>query len=394
MTHRHLCLALTSLALASGGAVGGDDVREYTLSSADYRSLSLADAKKPKVKIGFQSQTRYQFNQRDSDSTTLASPDDDLTIGFVQRRTKLKLAGDVSDSIKGRAIISIDRDGGKAKLDTMAIIWKVNESFTLTFGQFKTHVLWEENVAWSRQLLQERSATNETFNQDRSQAVEATFLGDRWRFRTSVSDGFNTGNTPFNSSSEADVALAGRFEYRFGDAGFDAYDTFSSFRGARAGWRVGGALHWQTMGETNPSSPMSADMLTATGDLQLVGDGWNAFGAFVFRSADSGTADFDDYGAVVQGGVFLSDQFEAFGRWDAVFADDDRGATGGDFHSVAAGVNYYLIPESLAARFTLALSATLDPTTGSIVSTSDGHNLLADSESAQIGVILQAQFLF
>lgn len=373
------------LCACSGWAVGESD---------DAASLGLEYQKQPRLKVELQSQTRYQVNARDSASTTLTNPDDDLTLGFVQRRTKLKLAGDITDSITGRAIISIDRDGGKAKLDTMAIIWNVNEAFTLTFGQFKTHVLWEENVAWSRQLVFERSAMNETFNQDRSQAVEATFRGDRWRVRTSVSDGFKAGNTPFDSSGEADIALAGRVEYRFGDAGFDAYDVFTSFRGAQSGWRLGGAVHWQTMGETNPSSTAGTDMLVATGDVQVVGDGWNAFGAIVFRSTDSGASDFDDFGAVVQGGVFLSDRVEVFGRWDAVFGDDDRGATGGDFHSVAAGLNYYLIPESLAARITAAATLSLDPTTGSIVSTSDGHNLLPDSEDAQFGFVVQAQFLF
>ena len=399
LTHikRNTCIkgmVTASIIAGAGVASAGDGPLSYTLAAGDRDTFSLELDPAKKLKVQFQSQTRYQINQRNDSSTTLTRIDDDLTLGFVQQRTKVKLAGDLTDSIKGRAIISFKRDTGYASLDTMAIIWKINDGLTLTFGQFKLHALWEENIAWNDQLAAERSATNETFNQDRSQAIEATFLGDNWRARVAVSDGIKSGNTAFNDSDEADIAFTGSVEYRFGEAGFNDYDSFVSFRGASSGLKLGGALHWQTTGETNPSSAMSSDMLLATADAQLVGDGWSAFGAFIFRNKDSGTTDYDDMGAVVQAGVFVTDQTQIFGRWDAVFADSDRGATGNDFHSISVGVNHYLIPESNAAKLTLAATLSLDPTTASIVTTSDGHNLLADSEDGQFGLILQAQFLF
>lgn len=396
MFNRTIITAGSVLASFAGVATAADDSRNYELASLDVDdySLVIGDKDSKKLKIQFQSQTRYQVNQRDDASTTLANPDDDLTLGFVQQRTKVKLAGKLTDNISGRAIISFKKDTGYASLNTMAINWKINEDTTLTFGQFKLHALWEENVAWNEQLAAERSATNETFNQGRSQGVEVTFLGDNWRARVAVSDGIRSENTSFDDSDEADIAFTGRLEYRFGEAGFDDYDSFVSFRGAQSGVRLGGALHWQTMGETNPSAAMSTDMLLATADAQFVGDGWSAFGAFIFRSEDNGMTDFSDMGAVVQGGVFVNDQTQIFGRWDAVFSDSDRGATGNDFNSISVGVNHYLIPDSNAAKLTLAATVSLDPTTESIVYTSDSHNLLPDSEDGQFGIVLQAQFLF
>ena len=53
-----------------------------------------------------------------------------------------------------------------------------------------------------------------------------------------------------------------------------------------------------------------------------------------------------------------------------------------------------MIPESHAAKFTVDLGYHFDATTTSIVKTSDGHNLLSDSEDGQIGLIAQMQLLF
>ena len=61
---------------------------------------------------------------------------------------------------------------------------------------------------------------------------------------------------------------------------------------------------------------------------------------------------------------------------------------------MTVGWNHYMVPESHAAKFTLDLRYYLDATTTSIVSTSDGHNLLADSEDGQFGLTAQMQFLF
>ena len=46
------------------------------------------------------------------------------------------------------------------------------------------------------------------------------------------------------------------------------------------------------------------------------------------------------------------------------------------------------------AKFTLDVAWYLDETTTSIVNTSDGHNLLADSEDGQLALTAQMQFLF
>lgn len=386
--------AAAALAVAvAGSAHASDDSLRYELASTDYESLSLSLNKESAVDLSVQTMFRYMVNSRDDSSGALG--DNDTTIGFNMRRAQFKLKAPITESIKGEVQVAFSRSTGNASLRDAFVDWAVSDDVTLRIGHFRLPVLREESISSKRQLAAERSATNETFNQDRSQGIQASFGGDNWRAKVAFSDGLNSDNTAFNSAAEADFAFTGRAEMKFGDATWSQFRQFTSWRGANAGLLLGASVHWQTMGETNPATSPETDMFLFTADASYVADGWNFFGAFIFTNTDAGPgADFDDSGAVVQGGIFLTDQAELFGRWDAVFADSARGMTGNDFHSLNFGLNYYLVPESHSAKLTLSAGFTLDPTTTSIVSTSDGHNLLVDSDDGQFSLIAQAQFLF
>ncbi len=392
--------ALAFLLVASGSALaqGETDLalsRSYALmdTSSAYTSLmsasNLAD-----LKLSVQVQTRYQLNSRDDAGTTLASPDDDLTAGFSIRRAKIGIKGKVADNITGAMKFAFDRGNGTGSLETAYLKWAINDDLTLQAGQFKMGLLREENVSSTRQLATDRSAVNETFNQDFSQGIELHFGSDQWRGLIGFTDGFKSRNTAFNSATEADYALNGRVELLFGDAQWSQFKQFTSWRGANAGGMLGAAIGYQSAGDTNPSAALSTNMTTGTVDFSYVADGWNLYAAGVWRNTDNGTTDFDDYGLIAQGGYFVSQSNELFARWDAVLPDDTRGPTGNDFHSITVGWNHYIIPESHAAKFTLDLAYYLDPTTASIVKTSDGHNLLADSEDGQFALTAQMQILF
>lgn len=369
------------------GLDAGSDLR------LDAASMAMLADPAP-LKVGFRLQIRYDANLRDDASATLASPDDDLTVGFSIRRTKVDLSAAVTDSISANVMIAFDRATGRAGLENAYGAWAISDSLELRAGQFKLPFLREELVSSQRQLLTERSSMNETYNQDFSQGVQLGYERDAWRGVFAFSDGLASRNTAFNSDPEADYALTARAEVRFGDASWKQFGQFTSFRGAASGGMVGVAGHFESQGDTNPADPATIDLSALTADLSWLGDGWNAYGAVVYRRTDNGTDAFSDYGAVVQGGLFVSDQSELFARWSGVFADPDRGATGGDYSDITVGVNHYLVPESHAAKLTLGVTYSLDATTGSIVRTSSGHNLLSDSEDGQIGLTAQLQVLF
>jgi hypothetical protein len=392
---------LTALAAAVAASAGlaqaGSDLslaRSYELNNdaSQYDAL-LSQSNLSNVKVKAQVQARYQYNSRDD----AALGDNDTTMGFSLRRTKIEVSGDVTDNISGKVKMSFSRSTGSASLNDAYAKWKVNDDLTLKIGQFKQQIIREENLSSSRQLAVERSAVNETFNQNYSQGIEAHFGGDAWRGAIGFTDGFGSANTAFNSSAEADYALNARFEFLFGDAEWDQFKQFTSWRGSTQGSMLGAGIAYQSMGDTNPSAAMETEMTTATIDYSFVGDGWNFYAAGIWQNVDTGTTDNDDTGVVVQGGMFVSDQDELFARWDAIFPDSNR-ANDGDFNALAFGWNHFFVAESHAAKLTIQVDVYLDESdaASTIVSTSSsgGHNLLSSTEDGQFGITAQMQFLF
>jgi hypothetical protein len=319
-------------------------------------------------------------------------------MGFSVRRAKVAVSGDVTDNIKGNISMAFNRNSGAAALEDAYADWAINDDLTLRMGQFKAQLIREENVSSKRQLASERSVVNETLNMDRSQGIEAHFGGDSWRGAVGFTDGVNSDNTAFNSAAEADYAFNARFEFLLGgDAEWSQFKQFTSWRGSTAGGMMGAAVGYQSIGDTNPSNPAgSSEATTVTVDYSWVADGWNAYVAGIWANGSPATgADIDVYGIVAQGGFFVTDQDELFARWDVFMTDDAAAPADEDFHTITVGWNHYLVPESHAAKFTLDMNYYLDATTLSTgVVTSDGHNLLADSEDGQIALTAQFQFLF
>jgi hypothetical protein len=350
-----------------------------------------------RLKASIHLQMRYNFNKRGSDSTTLAAPDDDITIGFTNRRTKLGLSGDVTETISAKVKFGFSQSTGSGALESAELKWKASDSWTLRVGQFKPGLLREENISSSKQLTVDRSAMNETYNQDFTQGIEIAKTEDDWRLSLSFNDGFGSDNTYALSPSESDYGLTARGELKFGHASWSELSQFTSWRGANGGFMIGAGIHYQSMGNTAPSTMPSTDLQTITVDASLIGDGWNIFGAGVWRSMDSGPTTRTDAGFVFQGGVFVSDLDEFFARWDMIMPSSSApvvvGTSGNkEFQAFTVGWNHYIIPESHAAKFTLELQHYPDPTTESIVKIKG--NLLPDSTGDQFAVTAQFQLLF
>jgi hypothetical protein len=375
-----------------------DTSRAYSaelLADSAGRTSTLAQPAAPLVQIGGQIQFRYLINFRDEVPVVPGGAEEnDVSTGFQTRRTKLEAKGEVSDGWSYFVQINADEDGGSVGLQEAWVKYQINEQSTLQWGQLKLPLLREELVSSKRQLAAERSVTNEVFTQDRSQGVQYGWDGESMRFRVAFSDGLDTENTDFNSAGEADFAFTGRFEYK-GSGDWKQFDDFTSWQGSPFAWMVGGAAHYQNGGSTNNS--FDHDLVQVTVDGSLEGNGWNAFAAFIYRMADiTGSIDADDYGFLVQGGVFLNPQWELFGRLDWINADGVFAPAGEDFTSITAGVNYYVIPESHAAKFTGDFVYFVDnPSETAIVFSPDtGVGLLDTAEDGQFVIRLQFQLLF
>lgn len=356
-----------------GGTAGNDGFFYISDGSGNYR-LNMSGL----------IQFRYSADFRDDQATNAnGGTDDDTTIGFSVPRLKLRWHGNIVNpnwkfmvqaDFAGDGSLSLEKGYGQYDFEG----W---EGGFIRFGQFKLPVLAEELVEPEFQLAAERSLTNEFFSQNYSQGIMFGYRSDAFAFHGAFSDGVNSAATLYNSGAEADYAFTGRVDVKF-EGDWDRFDDFTSWKGDDLAVRVGGAVHWESSGDTNPSLASNTELFIYTLDAAVEGNGWNLFAAFMAANADNGTTDTDSFGGVVQGGIFITDQCELFGRWDAIFVDEDLVAANADedLHFVTFGTNYYVVPQSHAAKITVDLVWALNETNPALTTL----GTLPDSRLTQI----------
>ncbi|HYE62644.1 MAG TPA: porin [Phycisphaerales bacterium] len=335
------------------------------------------------LNIGGFFQTRYLLNSRDE------QPDsEEITHGFQMRRSRIIASGNVWDK---NLTFNITGDFSRSSgVFTLLDAWgryQWDNGFAVRWGQAKVPLLREELVSDTLQLTVERSTVNTVFTQNRSQLIEVQYTGKQFRVQGALSDGINSLNTDF-TAERADIGLTGRAEFMFAGDDFKRFDDNTSWQESGYAGMVGGAVHFETGGETGGTT--DRDVTQATLDVSVEGDGWNAFAQGVWRNIDAPGGETDDFGVVVQGGVFVTSQVELFARYDVVIPD-----TGDNFNTVTGGVNYYISPKSHAVKLTGDVCYYIDPTTDNpLTGQNTGANLLTDPEGGQIGLRLQLQVLF
>jgi hypothetical protein len=101
---------------------------------------------------------------------------------------------------------------------------------------------------------------------------------------------------------------------------------------------VGGAIHYEK-GEYGTPTADELEVLILTIDGSFEGDGWNAYAAWMYADLDDDAAfDVNPNGFLVQGGFYLADTLELYGRYE--WADFDT--SGIEDHGVfTIGVNKY-----------------------------------------------------
>ncbi len=342
-----------------------------------------------RLDVGGQIQFRYTATLRDG------SGEDDFTGGFETQRTTLLLGGHVFDERLSYGVEAVfDSASGDFILEIAKGGWDFGGGFEIWAGQDTLPLLWEEFLFDFGGLAVDQSVVNAVFAQADSQGVFGGYTTDRLRLQAAFSDGLDSANTDL-TNSPADWALTGRAEYRFGEGGWDQFDTFSSSRGSAFSGRIGVAGHYE---EGADDIETSVDLAQWTVDLLAKGSGWNVYGAVVGRHLDEGARSFDDFGFVVQGGAFVSETLELFARYDVLLADGDR-ARDNAFHSLTTGVNWFL--RGQAAKLTADVAWFLDGTDGNelvdaIAQPGEiGSTLgLLSSEDSQVALRIQFQLLF
>lgn len=367
-----------------------------------------------RLNIGLLHQFRYIANFTDNNDSSVVT--EDFTGGFESQRGVISFTGNV---INPQITFDVSLDLGLANRgdDLPSILRNAYVQYNFEgegsgwyarWGQFKAPILNEENIHSGKQLAVERGPVNEFFTPSWSEGVMVGYLAEQFGVHFMFSDGVRTpitaigptASTAFNGA-DADIALTVRGDWKVMGA-WEQFDDFTSFRGSDRAFKVGGGFHWQSGGDTGMAGGggVTADVeyWMWTIDAQYEADGWNLSAGYVGSTIDvTGGIDVTNHGVYVQGGVFLADQWELFGRWDWLALDEDFTGTGEeDFHYVTVGTNYYFVPESHALKFTGDVVYAIDESATGVggTTTNLGDTGLQLGTDGEWALRLQLQVLF
>ncbi|MCE2881740.1 MAG: OprO/OprP family phosphate-selective porin [Planctomycetaceae bacterium] len=349
----------TSLA-GDGATAGYDKSKGFFLASAD-GNYSLA--------VKGELQFRWLFDRRDIGSETAASGSpsnttDEDTRGFEFRRARITLTGNVIDpSWTYEVKMSTNRTAAASNnsyLDDAWIAKSLGDGFSMKAGQFPAPFLREQQQSAFGQLTVERSLVNEAFSIFKPQGVEISWAGDSVRVSGFYGDTFRANATepyavsgsaaaPFNSGAAfgvptsqntglgvnpSDYSFAARAEWK-PEGEWKQFRQASSFRGDAKSVLFGVAGYAQALPEVSNTNGATPDtMWSATADATFGFGGANLFAMGVYRSVTlheaqpvrgGGSDDsLEQWGALVQGGMFMTDNVELYARYEIGDTDTDQ----------------------------------------------------------------------
>ena len=348
------------------------------------------------LKLNGQLQVRFIWRNQDDLATC-----DTNRWGFENSRTKLMFSGNVVNPqwmyyIEG----NFYRDGGSFMLEDAWIAHDCGNGITAKLGRFKLPFFRESLVHSMNQLTVERSLLGVGMTQ-RVQGLAVDYLADQFHFTGAFTNGLNAnGLTPYGTTwgtEDNEWAFTGRIEFLAAGT-WDQFEDFTSPEGEEQGFLFGAALHYQNQ-EYGTTAPVDAEvedlLLTLDGSAEF--GGWNLFGAFWYRINDSDAMveSLEPWGFVVQGGVYLAEDLELFGRWE-YYEPDGYPVEPEEFSMITIGVNKYWGDH---VKWTTDVGYGLDSVdpdgvTGGGEDTITGWNIDSGDEDGQIVFRTQLQLVF
>lgn len=301
----------TRASLLQSGMTSGYD-NGMILGSADGNWL---------LKTNFLMQQRFIWNYQQNDD---GFPPDSNRYGFENTRSKFILSGhvvnpqwfyfiDINVANQGSGSDYADRTGvGNAYLG-----YDYGGGWSIQMGSMKLPFLREELVDAQYQLAIERSIVNYDFTLGYSDALQLNYQGEQLRFNVAFSDGFSMGQTVWNTgpTSHAEYAFTGRGEFKI-SGNWEQFKDFTSPRGGETGVLLGFAAHWENGEYGTPASETQYVFLT--GDVSVEFGGANLFASITWTDTETNgvSSDSNPLGVVIQGGFYLAESWELYGRFE------------------------------------------------------------------------------
>ena len=357
-----------------------------------------------KLEIGGQLQIRWAMNYKNEP--------DRYVSGWEVTRTNLRFKGHVFNrdiQYFIRTDITRDETGlvqGIGYLKDAWVRFNFRNDFSMRIGQFKSPFMREELVDSSRQLAAERSIMNENLSIERTQGIEFFFSADPTStLAISLNDGgtdqiggFNLAQSdPKNTDALANIAewaVTGRWEKLIAGR-WKQFADFTSPQGDEFGMLFGIAAHAQQNRRGVPSFfPNQRDWVAYTTDLSVEWGGANLFASWTHHYLEIPNLTVNVYGALVQGGVYLTPKWELFGRFEyAWYRFDNNGLD--QLAVFTIGTNYYI--EGHALKWTNDLGVSFNQIDAGFMRNSMITNYRQETSSSagpQVVFRTQLQLLF
>jgi len=327
----------------AGGSAGWDN--GFFLASADGNF---------RLNVSGGGQARWSFNRR-SGSYGDRSP----AWGFQTATTELAFSGHIVDpswqyrvsvglfGSEGDYVGVAGETNGSAYLKDMFIL-KDFGGWYLKAGQFQAPYSRERLMSDYTQSFIARSNSNYVFGLGRTQGIEAGYLSDMFRVAVAYADGLSPRSATQNAgypnsagnvtSPEYGFSMVGRVEVKLA-GNWKQFEAAQSWRGDDFALMLGVGGYWQT-GQLQPdANPQTTDFLIregnsygVTADATAGFGGFDVYGAFYYSQTNDGidptsptyaffgtgtpAPTMRSFGALLQGGFFLTDDFQLVARYE------------------------------------------------------------------------------
>ena len=285
--------------------------------------------------------------------------------GFETTRAALNFSGTVAKDYHFNMRLNYSpyaqgNTPGPSELEWAYATVDLSDEFSLSLGKQKFGVMREYMVDAGHQQAIERSLSSYYWaTSSITNGLKLNYANDSIRANVMYSNGtavtqWNGGNNINGTflDDTADWMLSGRIGYKASGT-WEQFDDMTSAQGSEAGMLFGfGWAVWEYNDKIGPALPAGTDVPTQwllTLDASMDFGGWNLFGSFTYGDDEANalgntqaanTMDGHQWGWLVQGGYYFTENFEMYGRFEWL---DPKTTNGNDnIEILTIGANWYL----------------------------------------------------
>lgn len=341
-----------------------------------------------RLSIGAYTQGRYNMNWRDS-----SSGGNDFSRGTSMNRTRIFLEGKYTDRYSYHFRLNMN-NSENAELLVGYLNRNFNENWSMRVGaQFMA--LSREDWMYAQDVLGLEFSPNDfTFAVGSSVGFQPHYQAKKQRLWFGVSNGAFGHKEKFPSTSTADILLTSRYEYQLAGENWAVWDDLVGRRGREHSILLGLAGAYQRDWKDNSTGTSAEKSSQLIADISFNGDGYQALvsGTWLWTDPKVGQ-DFSNYGLLAQGGYFIAELWQLYGRYDLISPGDMPGSQD-TFNALAVGVNYFPFSWTNRWKFSGEAGYLFEALDRTIVSPSGSLGWLASDDDGQWNLRFQTQFGF